>query len=153
MIQRICLFAATAALVLVAPAALSAQSNIHRAAHPATVVRPGGIRAGMAAPPRESRARFHTPREGAGFGDVDFADEGFDGQGVGVVVGSFGHVRREEPRRRRCYEGAYSDAGPSAQSSPVQPQARQPVVTQPGYGGMAPVESSGDSRRCGGAGR
>lgn len=149
MLQRICLYTATA-LTLLLPGIARAQSSSpasHPKPRPATVVRPGGTRAGIAPPPRDhdDHARFRTPRH----------REGFD-EGPGVVVGSYGHVPGERRRGRECYESRSNDATPAGPSAPVQPQVRQPVVSQPQYGGMAPAPDDSatpdNDRLCSGRG-
>jgi|SRR6185503_12785524 len=121
-----------------APAVASAQSSTAIKPHPATVVRYGGTRAGIAPPPPSDRddARSRTTEGRSGF-------EG-DG-GVGVVVGSFGRPIGRRGRRVECFNLETA----AASTAPVQPHASQPVVTQPGFGSVAPEPTTAsDSRVC-----
>lgn len=122
-----------------APALAAAQSSTAIKPRPATVVRYGGTRAGIAPPPASDREGAHSrTTEGRG---------GFEGEGgVGVVVGSFG---RPIGRRGRRVECSSFNSG-VASAAPVQPHASQPVVTQPGFGSAAPDQgSASESRVCG----
>lgn len=135
---RVALSYVMAAVLLGAgvPTLAAAQSSKKIVPHPATVVRYGGTRAGMAPPPPETdqeRLRSRTT-EGA---------LGFDGEGVGVVVGSFARPDGRRFPRREC-----ADLNSLPSSRPLaQPTVSQPVVTQPGYGSepARPAVRSDDS--------
>jgi hypothetical protein len=136
--QRVPGYALMMVLLAGIPAVASAQSSKGPQPpkpQPATVVRPGGTRAGIAPPPAtRDHSRFRTrEREG-----------GFEG-GVGVVVGSFGRPIGDEPHRRECANLSLAPVS----TVPIQPHASQPVVTQPGAGGVAPSEiQQAESRGC-----
>jgi len=135
--QRISSYGMIAVLLAIAPVAALAQSTKPAPKlHPATVVRPGGTPAGIAAPPADTRNRAGF-RTGGVLG-------GFDA-GVGVVVGSFGRPIGAVPRGRECANLSVAPASTAA----VQPYASQPVVIQPGSGAVGQTEASAnDSRGC-----
>jgi hypothetical protein len=137
MAQRICSFLMAAVLLGALPALASAQSRETPKLQPATVVRPGGVRAGIAPPPPTERghARFHTTEHGESFEP-----------GVGVVVGSFARPFGGRTRARDCID---LSSTPTA-TVPVQPQISQPAVSQPGYSSGASTSTSvSDGRVCG----
>jgi hypothetical protein len=135
---RAALFHAVIAVLVGAgiPALACAQSSNAPKPRPATVVRSGGTRAGMAPPPPPDRddARSRTTERRGGFE-----------QRFGVIVGSFARPIDGDARRRRC---ANFSSTPAA-ATLVQPHASQPVVTQPGYASIAPESAiASDNRVC-----